>query len=173
MQNKSRAFTLIELLVVVLIIGILAAVAMPQYQTAVLKTRFSTMLPLMRSIKDAQERYYMANNEYAVGLNELDIQLPGGCTTYQSNSNSNIWFCGDYMVDNGMGTNPYGYLNLYFCPGAENKQENYLNCYNKSVAKLILYYDNYSHQTKRGKFQCSGLNATGTQLCKTFAGLTN
>ena len=63
MENK--AFTLIELLVVVLIIGILAAVAVPQYQKAVIKSRYAMLLPLTSRIVESQEMYYFANNEYA------------------------------------------------------------------------------------------------------------
>ena len=75
---KQAGFTLIELLVVVLIIGILAAIALPQYEIAVLKSRMSTALPLMRAIKDANEVYYMANGEYSDDISNLDVQFPPG-----------------------------------------------------------------------------------------------
>ena len=56
-----KGFTLIELLVVVLIIGILASVAVPQYRKAVTKARTVRVLPLLRALANAEESFYMAN----------------------------------------------------------------------------------------------------------------
>ena len=75
---NNSAFTLIELLVVVLIIGILASVALPQYNLAVAKARISRLLPLMKSIVNAQKVYKMANGVYANDLSLLDIEMPTG-----------------------------------------------------------------------------------------------
>ncbi|MBO5910669.1 MAG: prepilin-type N-terminal cleavage/methylation domain-containing protein [Elusimicrobiaceae bacterium] len=72
----NKGFTLIELLVVVLIIGILAAVAVSQYQKAVVKSRFATLKQLIQSIANAQEVYYVANGDYASKFEELDITPP-------------------------------------------------------------------------------------------------
>ncbi len=73
---NNNAFTLIELLVVVLIIGILAAVAVPQYQKAVEKARAATIFPLLKAIGDAQENYFLANGTYATSFNDLTVDIP-------------------------------------------------------------------------------------------------
>ena len=80
-QQKNVGFTLIELLVCVLILGILASVAVSQYQKAVEKSRASKLLPLIHTLKTAQENYYMANGHYAESFEELDLSFPWQNTT--------------------------------------------------------------------------------------------
>ena len=73
---SKEGFTLIELLVVVLIIGFLAAVAVPQYQKAVEKSRATELYALLASICQAQQVYYLANGEFTKDFKELDIEFP-------------------------------------------------------------------------------------------------
>ncbi len=70
---SKEAFTLIELLVVVLIIGILAAVAVPQYRVAMAKSRYANIKQLAHALADAQEIYYLDHGNYTTDIRQLDV----------------------------------------------------------------------------------------------------
>ncbi len=156
-----RGFTLIELLVVVLIVGILTAVGVPQYQKAVKKSRVSTMLPILSSIIAAQEVYYLANGTYTSDGRLLDIET--GCTEV-SNTEGKWWKCGNYFLVN-IGEN--GTVGASYCP---NNNSSYEVC--KPVREFQIGFG-ATHSTSGtvppNTHRCwtpSGSSKTNIEMCK-------
>jgi len=73
---RREGFTLIELLVVVLIIGILASVAMPQYFKSVEKSRSAEAINIANALAEAQSRFYMKTGTYGyLSDNDFDVDF--------------------------------------------------------------------------------------------------
>lgn len=100
MLNKSclsgrldvLGFTLIELLVVVLIIGILAAVALPQYKKAVEKSKAAQAFVTLASLRTAFNAYYLANGTYPFKFADASVSFPNmtGHVEQLPSSNPNL-----------------------------------------------------------------------------------
>ena len=161
-KNNNKGFTLIELLVVVLIIGILAAMAMPSYFKAMERSRMTEAVTLLANIAQAQQRKYMQINSYAKNYSGLDV-APAGAT------GSVYYTKGD--VAKGTKGNGFGVTlstaNAYKTGFATATREANANSKDPGLNyqyNLVRYYA--SDLTT-----CNGTNKNGQALCADFCGI--
>ncbi len=147
-----KGFTLIELLVVVLIIGILAAVALPQYQMTVYKSQYATLKSLTKVLADAQEIYYLANGMYATNCAALDMGIDGKTAKHSA--------LVQYFSDG-----------LCVCEGKTTTCQN-----SKTGMKYRIYGQHIEDSLKPGSRAClannGDLNSLQNKICKQETGAT-
>jgi prepilin-type N-terminal cleavage/methylation domain-containing protein len=106
MKSLRRAFTLVEIMIVVLIIGILVAIAVPNFIRARESARARACVRNLRQIDSAKEQYAM-DNRLAQGatMPALSALCGNGTTTYIKGSAPSCPSSGTYTVNN-LGTDP-------------------------------------------------------------------
>ena len=136
-KNLKQGFTLLELLIVVVIIGILAAIALPQYRKIVEKARMSEAIIMVEKIADAQERYYLINNDYTRDINDLDIDIIGEDTTYSGRIPAIKGKFFKFASSNASGTQ--NYISI-----VQRNKGTYILAINKNKQKWCLLYKDVS-----------------------------
>ena len=160
-KNNNKGFTLIELLVVVLILGILAAMAMPQYFKAVERSRMTEAVTLLANIAQAQQRKYMQINAYAKNYSGLDVAPKGA-------SAGNYCTKGTLAADGKCGKGNGFLVSLEQTNTGLNKG----NAVAKRVGPGTLQYQYNLVRYYNGEgTQCNAENKNGAELCMDFCGL--
>ncbi len=157
----KKGFTLIELLVVVLIIGILSAVALPQYTAAVEKSRASEALINLKHALDARMLEKM-NADESTGNAQDIMELSGGfwSTTGGDYCTKNFY----YTLDDGVIVYSARCKGNFVCGEGCNNSEYELAAYTAWIGEDWQKMKSCTAYTDLGYKICSGLKGQGWEL---------
>jgi type IV pilus assembly protein PilE len=82
LPRTARGFTLVEMLVTVVIIGILAAIALPSYQNYLKRGRRATAQAFLMDVAQKEQEYLLDNRSYAPDIATLNMTVPSNVSTY-------------------------------------------------------------------------------------------
>ena len=152
--KNVRAFTLLELLIVVLIIGILAAVAVPQYRKVILKSRLIQVQLQVKTLIDLMELDFLRTGQYPA-----DTQYPGDFQLPECSLSNGVFYCPQSILDYGN--------------GSQNIVGGFLRQYQ---GLAYIQYPRYAFPTnKRNVKECwaDSSNTTANQVCRSLGGVPN
>ncbi len=88
-RERSRGFTLLELMIVVIILGILASVAIPQFSKSVRRSRTVEARNAIGMVRGAELRYFQEWGAYTATIGNLDVEDPSQTAGIVANSRFN------------------------------------------------------------------------------------
>ena len=131
-QKKNKAFTLGEIMAVIVIIGVMAGLAFPNFLHIILRMKTQESINLLYALYSEQLQYKRENGNYATTLAQLDIDIPSAGGTYDNVAPSNN--------THGCGLKRVGFVTRLYSPGPPPQpyilnlmEDGKINCFDNGV----------------------------------------